>query len=212
MLAIHYRLSFLVFPLLGMLFFLTACERRQVGELQPKAVCVYKAGEFKTVDKGASQKTIFLDVRDETGNLPLTPVILRSLLEGDNFSIVDAPSKAAYILTIAILEEGSTTPDNVEELVDKGYGTEATFSPGDSSGWIADALLVKRRVPSEKRPSQERLKNISRRNALESSQLRIGLATQGNLENRPQHISVFGAPLARALHAALVGKADGGFE
>lgn len=212
MLAFNCRITALALIFSGFIFFSIACERRQSSNLQPLAVCVYKAGEFKTVSKSENQKTIFIDVRDETGHLPVTPVILRSLLEGDDFIIVDAPSKAAYILNIAILQEGSTSPDNIEEIVDKGYGAEAAFKPGDSSGWIADALLVKRRVPSEKRPSQERLKNISSRNALESSQLRIGLAAPGKLESRPQHISTFGAPLAKALHAALVGKADGGFE
>lgn len=212
MLAFIYRFAPLTVLLSTFLVFSIACERHQTANPQPQPVCVYKSGEFKTVNKSENKKTIFIDVRDETGHLPVTPVILRSLLEGDNFTIVDAPSKAAYILTIAILQEGSTTPDNVEEIVDKGYGTEATFTQGDSSGWIADALLVKRRVPSEKRPSQERLKNISSRNALESSQLRIGLTAPGSLESRPHHVSVFGAPLAKALHAALIGKADGGFE
>ena len=208
---LFWRYTHFIF-ILSLVLICSACEKRQIEEPLETPINIYKSGELiPALDKNG-QNTIYIDVRDETGQVPVTPVILRSLLEADNYEIVDAPSKAAYILHISILQEGSASADNVEEIVRQGYGAPAIFKGGDGSGWIADALLVKRRVPSEKREIHKRLKNISSRNALNSSQQRIGLSSQTRIEGRPAHVALFGQPLAKALHAAITGREDGGFD
>lgn len=60
-------------------------------------------------------------------------------------------------------------------------------------------LLVQRRVPSARRPSRANLKNISNRNAVASSQMRLGLLVRHDIRLKAGLPPYFADVLAREL-------------
>ena len=81
------------------------------------------------------------------------------------------------------------------------------LSKGHTRGsrWIAlpvlalAVLLVQRRVPSSRRPSRTNLKNISNRNAVASSQMRLGLLVRHDIRLKSELPTYFADVLAREL-------------
>lgn len=197
-------LQFLTFFILSCLC--SACERSTQTVPEELEIFTHQDGKLELSKDKNFPKTIYIDVGDETGQIPLTPEVLPRLLAQDNFEVVDNPSKAAYILHIALLREGDTDPQILEKLVRDGFDSKAELSGTGHSAWLADALLVHRRIPEDKRESHVRLKNISARNALGSSQMRISVSTPTNLEGRQAYIQAFAPTLAKIIHEALVVK------
>ena len=185
---------------------LSACERSTQSIPEESEIVVFQEGKLELSKEKNFPKTLYIDIRDETGQIPLTPEVLPRLLAHNNYEVVDNPSKAAYILHIALLREGQTDPQILEKLVREGFDSKAELSGSGHSAWLADALLVQRRIPEAKRESQVRLKNISARNALGSSQMRLSVSTPVYLEGRQAYIQAFVPTLAKSIHEALVGK------
>lgn len=188
------------------IIFSCACERNASTETGEIEVSVQKAGKLELKLKKDSPRTIYIDVRDSKDHTTLTPEYLPAMLTEDNFEVVDNPSKAAYILHISLLEEGRTDPQKLNGLLDSGYDGKSGFSGDGLSAWLADALLVQRRVPAAKRESHTRLQNISARNALGNSQMRIAISTSAMLDGREAYKKVFAKTLAQAIREALTGK------
>ncbi len=101
---------------------------------------------------------------------------LRSL----GYELSTTPSRAGHIVQISVLQFGPVDPAGMKAAVDAGYGAPARLAGGSGTGLLADVLLVQRRVPAGSREGVVQLKNISNRNALGSSSIRVGLlAKQG---------------------------------
>lgn len=195
-------------------FFLMVCAFSTLACVRQKEVA--SAAEISAFESGSlhvpynkkAPKTIYVDMNDSTGHVAIPPQQLQSLLAGENFEIVDNPSKAGYILHISLLQEGKVAPEALRHLVDAGYGSDAKFSGDGASAWLADALLVQRQVPSHKRPSRARLKNVSARNALGSTQMRLGIMAPENLSGRNAFLSAFGKELATRICDSLAPKSQ----
>lgn len=149
-------------------------------------------------------RTIYINIIDSSGHTALSGTQLGALLMPDGFQAVSSPSEAGYILQVTLVQEGSLGNGIMEELVQNGYGTEAHFSGTGYSGWLADALLVRRLVPSDKRPSQTRLKNISSRNAQDNSKMRLGLQIQKELHSKKTYEAEFASELASHVANAIL--------
>lgn len=186
--------------------FCFACERTTQSSPEEMEIAVQQHGKLELTKKKGLPRTIYIDVRDSTGHMPLTPEHLPRMLAQDNFEVVDNPSKAAHILHIFLLDEGRTDPRHLEELLNSGYDGKSGFTGDGLSAWLADALLVQRRVPEAKRESQTRLQNISARNALGNSQMRIAISTPTRLEGRNAYANAFARTLALTIREALTGK------
>lgn len=192
-----------VCALFALLFLSFSCERTPQETGEKPEISVLESGKLELSAKKDFPRTIYVDIRDATGHVPLTPEVLPAMLKEDNFEIVDNPSKAAYILHISLLEEGRTNPAALAEQVREGYDSEAKFSGEGVSAWLCDALLVQRHVPEASRESQTRLKNISARNAIASSQMRFAIYATDQLKGRKEYAQTFVYPLASAIRQAL---------
>ena len=93
-------------------------------------------------------------------------------------------------------------------MVDAGYDGPSKFSGTGGTALLADVLLVQRRVPSARRPSRANLKNISNRNAVASSQMRLGLLVRHDIRLKAGLPPYFADVLARELSTA-ISAADG---
>lgn len=99
------------------------------------------------------------------------------------FSVTDKPSEADRIVEIAVVARGSASQASLEACVRQGYAGSAALEAGDRGAIVADVLLVRRRAHVE--GSQAHLKNISARNAVSSTKLRIAaLGTATALKGR----------------------------
>ncbi|MDR1857164.1 MAG: complement resistance protein TraT [Desulfovibrio sp.] len=108
-------------------------------------------------------------------------------LPENGFSVTGNPSMAGYILQLTPVAAGQADDDRVAAMVTQGYGEPGQLGEGRGTGLVVDVLMVAR--DTEKGGSKARLKSVAKRNALSSSQLRIGLyeshRPQGN-EPLPQ--------------------------
>lgn len=121
---------------------------------------------------------IYVDARDAESHAPHLAKYLAKSLASSKFRIVDTPSQAGYILHVHILTDGSVNQEALKKAVQAGYGKTAKIQAGQARAMLVDALMVQRRVPSAKRPSRQKMKNISSRNALGSSQMRLAVLSQ----------------------------------
>ena len=111
---------------------------------------------------------------DSPGNSTLADTLGRQL-KNSRFQVVDAPSKAGYILHVTVLNQGQVNPEVLKAAVNSGYGAPSAFSGKGAYAMLADALMVQRRVPEAKRPTRQKLKNISARNAIDNTQMRLAV-------------------------------------
>lgn len=172
-------------------------------------VHILRSGELSRVERADVPSRIYVDVRDMTGRALRLPANAARDFKSTQFSLADSPSQAGYILQVSLLDEGVVSPAALEALVRAGYGAPARFSGTGAAGLLADVLLVQRVVPSHRRPSRARLKNITSRNAVGSSQMRLGLYVD---HETPPHNSLpvyFADALARELSAAISPLATG---
>ena len=115
------------------------------------------------------------------------------------FTVTGNPSQAGYIVQISVLAAGQAAPESLRGVVDAGYDAPSVLSGTGGTALLADVLLVQRRVPSSRRPSRTNLKNISNRNAVASSQMRLGLLVRHDIRLKSELPAYFADVLAREL-------------
>ncbi|MDE5832415.1 MAG: complement resistance protein TraT [Desulfovibrio sp.] len=190
----------LVLPAFFVFLAMGGCARS--GEEGPDgSVEKYHSGSLFMSIKRDVPRVIYIDARDPSGPLSVTPEEIIDAIRSENFEITDSPSKAGYILHINIIKDGKVDPRVFQDLVRAGYGGEANFSGSGARALLADMILVQRNVPTAKRPSRERLQNISARNALDSGQTRVGLLLEG--DDAPANDRLFYSALAEELRNVL---------
>lgn len=154
-----------------------ACVRQHHAE--SAELTTFHAGDLKLPDNPDAPKTVYVDASASPGMAASLARHLGTALASGDFRIAATPSKAGYILHVKILREGQVAPDSLKAAVNAGYGGKSAFRGQGAQALLADALMVQRRVPSAKRPSRQRLKNITSRNALGSSQMRVAVMATG---------------------------------
>lgn len=174
---------------------LQACVR-QIGT---EDIEVMRAGSLEWQADEDIARVVYVGVCDESARIPELRSLVLSWLERQYFSVTDNPSKAGYIVQISLLGAGPVDPDRLRAVVEAGYGSPARLSGTGATALLADILLVQRHIPSHKRPSRERMKNASRRNAVDSSQMRIGLLVRYELREDVSLPGSFAEVLGREL-------------
>lgn len=160
---------FLLIVLLPLLL-LPGCVRK--ANNFPEEAMILSQGSLGRVEKSAP---LYIAAHDQGGRTLRLSDKTRAILANNGFRLTEKPSAAAYILQISILGQGQINADRLKSLVDAGFAQPADFKGSESLGILADMLLVQREIPTHVRPSRARMKNISSRNAISSSQMRLGL-------------------------------------
>ncbi|MBO5490864.1 MAG: conjugal transfer protein TraT [Desulfovibrio sp.] len=168
--------AFRSLPVLLCLFLLLlpACIRQKSNAVDTE---VLRQGRLEAPQRDVDiAPVVYVNVRDNTnrraaGLSAQTEASLRRM----GYAVVANPSEAGYILQVVVLAAGTASPENARAVVADGYGAPSSLSGSGGTALVADVLLVQRQVPSAKRPSRVKLKNISRRNAVANSQMRIAL-------------------------------------
>ena len=194
------RLPLLV---LSLLLIALACSCIRQREAESSEIRVLREGALTPMEHGDVPDLMYVDVRDMTGRALRLPAHAGRNLDNTRITLVENPSEAGYILQVSLLDEGTVSPEALAALVEAGYGAPAAFSGSGASGLLADVLLVQRKVPSHARPSRARLKNITSRNAVGASQMRLGLLVP---HETPPHNALpasFADALSRELNEAL---------
>lgn len=194
-----------------MLLSFSGCVRQnETPVTEDGEISSYSSGSLFLAKHSDSPRDIYIEARDASGKQLKVSSNLKAALGAENFQVVDSPSEAGYILHVNILQEGPVSIDTLKRLVSDGYGSEAHFAGSGAEALLADTLLVQRRVPTEKRPSHARLKNISTRNALESASMRIGVLLPREVSDHLAAREALSINLARALRNALAGETISG--
>lgn len=155
------------------------------------------SGSLKVPDNPQAPKLVYIDIYDRNNLAPNLASNISQSLHSSKFKIVDAPSKAGYILHVSILRQGHVSQDSLKKAVDSGYGVPFKFSGNGERAILADAILTQRRVPVHKRASHQKIKNISSRNALDSAQMRIAISHHG--ESKKNEARDFSSALAQEI-------------
>lgn len=158
------------------IFSMPGCVRQ--NHAQSAEIKTFRSGSLHVKGNREAPKTIYVDVRNVAGHEQLSASVIENALKLENFRKAESPSNAGYILHISVLQEGKVDPEVLQKLVKAGYGSEARFSGNGATALLTDALLVQRKVPGDSKPSKAKLKNITKRNALGSTQMRLGLLIQ----------------------------------
>lgn len=152
---------------------LCGCVRQSADNAR---VEVLRQGQLEQPESDANiHPAVYVNVRDNTNKLFGLRAQTEAWLQRQGFTAVPNPSEAGYILQVVVLSAGIAAPDSVRQMVAAGYDTPSQLSGRGSTALVADVLLVQRNVPSAQQPSRSKLKSISKRNAVASSQMRIGL-------------------------------------
>lgn len=148
---------------------------------------------------------VYVNVRDNTNRVFGLRSQTETWLRRQGYTIVPNPSEAGYILQVVVLSAGEASPDNVRQIVAAGYDAPSQISGAGGTAIVADILLVQRRIPKGQRPSNRKLKNIGKRNAVANSQMRIALLAHQKLHLNagmpPVFAETLGKELAASVHA-----------
>lgn len=174
-----------------------------VRQFGPEDMDVFRQGRLNWQADAEIAPVIYVGCRDESRKVAQLRDMAGSWLERKGFATTDNPSKAGYIVQVTLLAVGPASRESLRRAVESGYGAPAALEGGGSTVLLADVLLVQRRIPSHKRPSRARMKNVSRRNAVDNSQLRIGLALGHELREGSSLPGVFADVLGRELSMGL---------
>lgn len=148
--------------------------------------------------------TIYVHVRDNTNHRAAAlGSVTKTALRRKGYTIVDSPSKAGNILQIVVLAAGISSPNATRSIVARGYGAPSSLSGSGGTTLVADVLLVQRNVPSAKQPEHVKLKNISRRNALSNSQMRIALLLHREVKQNDDAMASMVQNLAKEIALSL---------
>lgn len=192
------RLFFLLLLSLSLLS-LTACVRQ--GDGGAADVEVLRSGALNRAGAEDISNVVYVSVRDMTSRVSHLRPQAEAWLSRKGFTVTDNPSQAGHIVRISVLAAGQTSPESLRNVVDAGYGAPSALSGAGGAALLADVLLVQRRVPSSRRPSRTNLKNISNRNAVASSQMRVGLLVRHDIRLKSELPAYFADVLARELSA-----------
>lgn len=204
----HARLPCTALLSLTLLAVVLCCSCIRQREAESAEILVLREGTLSPLTRKDVPDKMFVDVRDMTGRALRLPAHAGRSLARTRVTLVENPSQAGYILQVSLLDEGTVAPEALEGLVKAGYGAPARFSGRGAHGLLADVLLVQRKVPSHVRPSRARLKNITSRNAVGSSQMRLGLLVPHEEPRHNQLPTSFADALARELNEALAPRQD----
>ena len=197
-------MSFIRYILLLCVIFATLCGCvRQSADAA--RVEVLRQGQLEQPESDTnSHPAVYVNVRDNTNKLFGLRAQTEEWLQRQGYTIVPNPSEAGYILQVVVLTAGVAAPESVREMVAAGYDAPSKLSGRGSTALVADVLLVQRNVPSAKQPARSKLKSISKRNAVASSQMRIGLLAhqefKGDAGVPPVFAETMGKELATHIH------------
>lgn len=172
-------------------------------QLEPGDVEVFRHGSLDWQTDAEIAPIIYVGCHDESQQVPQLRSVAHTFLERSGFAVTDNPSKAGHIVQLTLLAAGPASRESLRRAVEAGYGAPAALEGGDSTVLLADVLLVQRRIPSHKRPSRARMKNVSRRNAVDNSQARIGLVLGREQRQGDALPAVFADVLGRELGMGL---------
>ena len=186
-----------------MLATLSGCVRQQADAAR---VEVLRQGQLEQPETEANiHPAVYVNVRDNTNRMVGLRAQTESWLQRQGYTIVPNPSDAGYILQVVVLAAGVAAPESVRQMVTAGYDAPSQLSGRGSTALVADVLLVQRHVPSAKQPSNSKLKSISKRNAVASSQMRLGLLAHQEFKGAgvpPIFAETMGKELAAHIHGA----------
>ena len=197
-------MSFIRYILVLCVLFATlcGCVRQSADNAR---VEVLRQGQLEQPESDANiHPAVYVNVRDNTNKLFGLRAQTEAWLQRQGFTVVPNPSEAGYILQVVVLSAGVAAPESVRQMVTAGYDTPSQLSGRGSTALVADVLLVQRNVPSAKQPSRSKLKSISKRNAVASSQMRIGLLAHQEFKSDagvpPIFAETMGKELATHIH------------
>lgn len=151
------------------------CIRR--GDGDASQVEVLRSGELSSAGGDEDIADVaYVNVRDKSNRVFGLHSLAETYLSSKGFTVTDNPSQAGYIIQITVLDAGPVDPDSLRRVVDAGYDAPSKLSGHRRArALLTDVLLVQRRVPNARRPNKANLKNISSRNAVASSRMRLAL-------------------------------------
>lgn len=176
---------------------LNACVRQRDGDASE--VEVLRSGALNRAGDEDIPNVVYVSVRDMTNRVFHLRSQAEAWLGRKGFTVTGNPSQAGYIVQISVLAAGQAAPESLRGVVDAGYDAPSVLSGTGGTALLADVLLVQRRVPSSRRPSRTNLKNISNRNAVASSQMRLGLLVRHDIRLKSELPAYFADVLAREL-------------
>ena len=176
---------------------LNACVRQRDGDASE--VEVLRSGALNRAGDEDIPNVVYVSVRDMTNRVFHLRSQTEAWLGRKGFTVTGNPSQAGYIVQISVLAAGQAAPESLRGVVDAGYDAPSVLSGTGGTALLADVLLVQRRVPSSRRPSRTNLKNISNRNAVASSQMRLGLLVRHDIRLKSESPAYFADVLAREL-------------
>lgn len=195
------KLRFFLCLLLS-LCLLGACTRR--GEGDASQVEVLRSGELSSAGSDEDiADVVYINVRDKSNRVLGLRSRAEAYVSGKGFTVTGNPSQAGHIIQITVLDAGPVDPDSLRGVVDAGYDAPSRLSGTGGTALLTDVLLVQRRVPNARRASKANLKNISSRNAVASSQMRLALLVRREIKLKGELPAYFTEVLARELGAAL---------
>lgn len=177
---------------------LPGCVRKQA--LMPET---FSNGDLGGVisHRNACEEPVYLGVRDNSGRLGQLEGLVRQKLASQGHRLTKNPSEAVWIAQVTLPAAGPCNAKALRAAVNSGYDSKCQLGQQDknrANGCVADILLVKRNIPEDKRASHKRLRNVSARNALASSQMRLGLVLNGKKSG--EHLALaLASEIARAL-------------
>ena len=182
---------------------LSGCVRQPADAAR---VEVLRQGQLEQPESDANiHPVVYVNVRDNTNKLFGLRAQTEAWLQRQGYTVVPNPSEAGYILQVVVLSAGVAAPESVRQMVTAGYDAPSQLSGRGSTALVADVLLVQRHVPSAKQPSNSKLKSISKRNAVASSQMRLGLLAHQEFKGAgvpPIFAETMGKELAAHIHGA----------
>lgn len=195
-------LALLLLPCL--LLFAGGCVKQsaqQAGELD-----VYRHGKL---DEAGTDITdvAYVNVRDSTALVGNLLGEIESRLRTHGIELTGNPSQAGYILQISVLACDPSSTEALRQSVDAGYGAPVHLSGEGHTSLVTDALLVLRRVPRAGR--QQALQSISNRQAVASSQMRLGLQAHKVLDTTQNLPPDIGSKLAAEICIPILHHAAG---
>lgn len=150
---------------------------------------------------------VYVNVRDNTSKTSGLRSQVETWLQRRGYTVVPNPSEAGYILQVVVLSAGVAAPENVRQIVNAGYDAPSQLTGKGGTALVADVLLVQRHVPSAQRPSRTKLKSITKRNAVGSSQMRIALLANQEFKLDAGIPPVFTETMAKELTTSVHGAA-----
>jgi len=192
-------MSFIRYILMLCLAFasLCGCVRQSADAAR---VEVLRQGQIEEPEADVNiHPAVYVNVRDNTNKIFGLRTQVETWLQRQGYTVVPNPSEAGYILQIVVLAAGTTAPETARQVVTAGYDAPSQLSGKGGTAMVADVLLVQRHVPSTQGSRRTNLKNIGKRNAVGSSQMRIALLVHQEFKTGAGMPPVFAETLAKEL-------------